>query len=66
MNAQKKSQTHIATRLGSLLILLTAVIAGAGVWWQVMVYEAPKQIDVEEIIAQIKAHRALSDKKDQM
>ncbi|MCK5027807.1 MAG: hypothetical protein KAS07_05305, partial [Candidatus Pacebacteria bacterium] len=30
---QSAKKNSIPTRLGSLIILLTATIAGAGVWW---------------------------------
>lgn len=50
--------THtIPTRLGSLIILLIAVVAGSWVWWSSFSYEEPEPINVEQLIAQLKARR---------
>ena len=45
---QSKKKT-IPTRLGSLIILLTAVIAGAGVWWYAGSCIPPEVVDVGEV-----------------
>ena len=44
---QPKKNT-IPTRLGSLIILLTAMIVGVGVWWHVGSYAPPETVDGEE------------------
>lgn len=62
MPLETKPKKIIPTRLGSLVILLMAVIAGSWVWWESFSYEEPEPINVEQLVAQLKARRALQQK----
>jgi hypothetical protein len=57
---QPKKKT-IPTCLGSLIILLTATIAGVGVWWYAGSYTPPEVIDVSGIVEQIKERREVKN-----
>ena len=49
----------IPTRLGSLIILLTATIVGAGVWWYMNYYT--EIVDVDEIVEQIQEEQEVKN-----
>ena len=55
----------IPTRFGSLIILLTATIAGAGVWWYSFSYEEPQVIDVSQLVIQLQERRVIADNTNQ-
>ena len=57
---QPKKKT-IPTRLGSLIILLIATIAGAGVWWFTDSYTPPEAVDVSGIVEQTKESREVKN-----
>ena len=45
----------IPTRLGLLVILLTATIAGAGAWWYAVSYNTPQELlDMSGVVEQVK------------
>jgi hypothetical protein len=50
----------IPTRLGSLMVLLVAVIAGGGFWMMGVTYEVPESVaDVDRLVLKIQEQRAL-------
>ncbi len=49
----------ISTRLGSLIILLAATIAGAGVWWYSFSYEEPQMVDVNQLSLQLQERKEI-------
>jgi len=60
---QTKRQT-VPTRLGSLVILLVAVIAGAGIWNYEESYTSPEPVDVSKTLEQIKEKEVKSERVD--
>ncbi len=56
---QSAKKNNIPTRLGSLIILLVATIAGAGVWWCAFSYEEPKLIDWDDVVRQMQERRVV-------
>ncbi len=59
-------KNNIPTRLGSLIILLTATIAGAGVWWCAFSYEEPKLIDWDDVVRQMQERRVVEGEETQL
>ena len=57
-SVQPKKKT-ISTRFGSLIILLVATIAGAGVWWYSFSYEEPVPMDVGQVVRELQARRVV-------
>lgn len=62
---KKQKKKTIPTRFGSLIILLAATIAGAGVWWYSFSYEPPV-VDWDSVIVQLQARRAVVEEKNQV
>lgn len=58
---ETKPKKTIPTRLGLLVILLTATIAGSGVWWYAFSYNEPEPINVDQIIMQMEARRSAAE-----
>jgi hypothetical protein len=54
----------IPTRLGSLIILLVAVITGSGVWWMSFPYEAPEPMDVGVLVMELQSQRNAQQKSE--
>jgi len=57
----KPKKKIIPTRLGSLILLLTATIAGAGVWQYEESYVPPEGVDVSKTLEQMKEKREVKD-----
>ena len=49
----------IPTRVGSLILLLVATIAGAGVWWYSFSYEEPVPIDIGQVVRELQMRREI-------
>jgi len=58
---QKTNLKNIPTRLGSLVILLFAVIAGSGIWGYEESYTPPDTVDVSKTVKQIQERREVKE-----
>ena len=63
---EQPKKNIIPTRLGSLIILLTAVIAGAGVWWYSFSYEEPVPMDVGQVVRELQARRMVAEEESKV
>jgi hypothetical protein len=57
---EQPKKNIIPTRLGSLIILLIATIAGVGVWWYSFSYEEPVPIDVGQVMRELQVRREVN------
>ena len=58
LEEQPVKKCVVPTCLGSLIILLAATIAGAGVWWYAGSYIPPEGVDVSGFVRQMQERRA--------
>ena len=58
---EETKKNTIPTRLGSLVILLVATLAGAGVWWYASSYTPPDVVDVSGLVGQMQERREVKN-----
>ena len=54
---EQPKKNAIPTRLGSLIVLLAATIAGTSLWWYMDSYTPPEVVDVSEIVEKLQEKR---------
>lgn len=58
---EKSKKKIIPTRLGSLVIIFIAAIAGVGVWWSSFSYEEPQVINVNQTVQELQERRVVEN-----